>query len=311
MWLWIVPLGIWFDAHRATAARWVRPTVLCALAYQAVLAARWLPDPSILQSRVEYLVWQRRSLFAVPLRYSLPHFYGASLDYLPNLIWTLAALLLLATGVLLTSPGARRTLRRAWTAAAVAAAMLLPVEPTADSMSDADEERERALDLSLRSIITQRFEAERLPPRSMATATTRRDPAASAGAVRAATPLREDGVAVFGPYLTLDAGRYRVVAALRLEAPAGGRAARFEVRKDRSRTRLAALDVPASRLRNDGEWSLAAITFETAEAMEDVEFVIHATPGVDLLIDYVELTPVLPQPGRPTPTVITELLPPP
>ena len=308
MWLWLVPLGIWLDA-RSTASRYLRSTVMCGLAYQATLAVRWLPDPAVLYSRINDLVWDRTSLFPVPVRYSLPHFYGASLDYLPNAVWTLAALLLVATGILLTSPGARRPLRRAWTAAAVAAAMLLPVEPTADPMSDADEERERALDLSLRSIIARRFEAERMTPMSTAAETTRQDPAASAGAVRAATYASPGGPVVFGPYLDLDPGRYRVVAALRLGAFATGLVARFEVSRNRARTTIATLNIPASHLRDDGGWSLAAITFEIAEAVRDVEFRIFATPGVDLLIDYVELTPVLPHPEAPTPAVMTELPP--
>ena len=309
MWLWLVPLGVWIDA-RSSASRYLRATVMCGLAYQAALAVRWLPNPSALYSRTDDLVWHRTSLFPVSVRYSLPHFYGtSSLDYLPNVVWVLAALLLVATGILLMSPGARRPLRRAWTAAAVAAAMLLPVEPTADPMSDADEERERALDLSLRSIIARRFEAERMTPMSTAAETTRQDPAASAGAVRAAASAPPGSPVVFGPYLDLGPGRYRAVAALRLGAVATGRAARFEVSRNRASTTIATLNIPASHLRDDGEWSLAAITFESTDALEDVEFRIFATPGVDLLIDYVELTPILPHPAAPTPTAVTELPP--
>lgn len=309
MWLWLVPLGVWIDA-RSSASRYLRATVMCGLAYQAALAVRWLPNPSVLYSRTDDLVWHRTSLFPVSVRYSLPHFYGtSSLDYLPNVVWVLAALLLVATGILLMSPGARRPLRRAWTAAAVAAAMLLPVEPTADPMSDADEERERALDLSLRSIIARRFEAERMTPMSTAAETTRQDPAASAGAVRAAASAPPGSPVVFGPYLDLGPGRYRAVAALRLGAVATGRAARFEVSRNRASTTIATLNIPASHLRDDGEWSLAAITFESTDALEDVEFRIFATPGVDLLIDYVELTPILPHPAAPTPTAVTELPP--
>lgn len=310
MWLWLVPLGIWIDAEHAIAARYLRPVVFGALAYQAALAVRWLPDPSVFYPRIYELVWNRNSLFPVPVRYSLPHFYDAGLDYLPNVVWTLAALLLVATGILWTSTTARGRLRGVWAAAVAVAALLLPVEPTTDTLSAADERRAELHERSMHGIIARRFEAERMTPMSTAARTTRRDPAASAGAVRASTPARPDGLVVFGPYLELGPGRYRVVAALRLDAPANGRAARFEVRKDRSRTGIAALNIPASHLRNDGAWSLAAITFETAELVENVEFRIFASPGVDLLIDYIDLTPILPQPRRPTPAVITELPPP-
>ncbi len=308
MWLWLVPLGIWIDAERRTVVPYLRSTVWCALAYQAALAVRWLPDPSVFHPRTYELVWSRNSLFPVPIRYSLPHFYDTSLDYLPNVVWTLAALLLVATGVLWTSPAARGRLRGVWAAGVAVAALLLPVEPAADRMSAADERREDALALSLYSSIARRFEAERLWPMSTAAVTTLADPAASAGAVRAAArSTREDGVVVFGPYLELGPGRYRATAALRLDSPADGRAAIFEIVRNRSR--IAAVNVPASHLRDDGRWSLAAITFESAEALENVEFRILATPGVDLLIDYIELTPILPHPEAPTPTVVTELPP--
>ena len=308
MWLWLVPLGIWIDAERETVVPYVRSAVWCALGYQIALAFRWLPDPTPFYPRIHELVWIRNSLFPVHIRYSLPHFYDVSLDYLPNIVWTLAALLLVVTGILWTSPAARRRLRFAWAASVAVAALLLPVEPTADRVSAADQRREQALELSLHSIMARRFEAERMSPMSMAAETIRQDPAASAGAARAARPLRRDGVVVFGPYLELGPGRYRVTAALRLGAPASGRAARFEIVETWSR--IAALNIPASHLRDDGEWSLATITFETAEIIEDVEFRIYGTPDVDLLIDYIDLTPVLPRPGTPMPAVVTELPPP-
>ncbi len=309
MWLWLVPLGFWIDAERASVVPWLRRAVWCALGYQVALAARWLPDPSVFHPRIDELVWSRNSLFPVPVRYSLPHFYHASLEYLPNVVWTLALLLLVAGGVVRRSPAARARLRAVWAAGVAAAAILLPVEPPADRASAADERREAALDLALRSTMARRFEAERMWPMGTAAETTRRDPGASAGAARASTPARPDGWVVFGPYLELGPGRYRAVAALRLGAPARGRAARFEVVADRSG--LAALDVPAAHLRDDGRWSLAAITFEVAEAVRDVEFRVQAASGVDLLVDYVDLTPVLPRLEPLQPAVVTELPPPP
>ena len=309
MWLWLVPLGIWIDAERARALPWLRRAVWCALAYQAALAVRWLPDPAVLHPRIDALVWSRNSLFPVPVRYSLPHFYHASLEYLPNVVWTLALLLVVASGVVWASPAARGRLRGVWAAGVAVAALLLPVEPPADRASAADERREAALALALRSAMPRRFEAERMWPMGTAAETTRPDPGASAGAARASTPARPDGWVVFGPYLELAPGRYRAVAALRLGAPARGPAARFEVAADRSA--LAVLHVPAEHLRDDGRWSLAAITFEVAEAVRNVEFRVQATAGVDLLVDYVDLTPVLPRLEPLQPAVVTELPPPP
>lgn len=46
--------------------------------------------------------------------------------------------------------------------------------------------------------------------------------------------------------------------------------------------------------------------FEIAEALRDVEFRVIAYPGVDLLVDYVDLTPVLLRPERPRPEVVVD-----
>ena len=107
--------------------------------------------------------------------------------------------------------------------------------------------------------------------------------------------------------MTLAPGRYRAEVARRLAAPsAEGQAARFEITADRARTIVAGMEVPAARLPDDGTWTTGAIVVEIAEVLRDVEFRVIAYPGVDLLVDYVDLTPVLPRPERPRPGVVVD-----
>lgn len=313
MWLWIIPIGIWIVSERDVIARYVRPMVMIGLSYQAVLAMRWLPDPLLLVSRQSELVWSRHSLFPVSVRYSLPSFYfwdsADYLHYLPNVFWTGAALLLFVTGLLWTRAAAQANLRSVWLGGGLLAALLLPVEPTADSESPTDDALHDSLERALRSEIPRRFEAERMTPMSLAGETTRPDAPASGGLARSSTPIRTDRFLLFGPYLSLDHGRYRVEFASRLAAPAAvaGAALRFEVTADRGSTIVGAMEVPAERLPNDGTYATAAITFETGERLRDVEFRVVAYPGFDLLVDYVDLIPVLPQPSDPQPTVVRQL----
>ena len=314
MWLWIIPLGIWIVAERDTIARYVRPIVLTAFAYQAALAIRWLPEPFGLVSRQAELIWSRHSLFPVSVRYSLPSFYFREsadyLYYLPNVVWIVVALLLIATGFLWTSAAARTNMRAVWIGGIVLAALLLPVEPTADAESPSDDALHGSLARAVRSEIPRRFEAERMIPMSLAGDTTRADPRASGGLARGSTPIRPDHIMFFGPYLSLDPGRYRVEVALRLAAPAAeGNAARFEVAAQRARTIVAAMEVPAVRLPADGTYATAAITIETAERLRDVEFRVIVHEGADLLVDYVDLTPVLPRFEAPQAEIVRELPP--
>lgn len=304
MWLWLIPIGVWLQAERATVGRYVRPAVLGALAYQAVLAYRWIPDPTnLFRFPTTPLVWARDSLFPVPVRYTLPSFYldGSSnvlvwrqLEYLPNLIWVAAAALLVATGLLWNTEG-RRRLRSVWAGGFLVAAFLLPVEPTADRESPHDDGLHDPLMLSLRSTFARRFEAERMSPTETADRTTRFDDQASNGRARAADPDRPDGVITFGPYLSVDAGRYRIEAAMRLGTPSNAEtAAWLNATTERGRVSHGRVDIPASRLPADGSYSTVSLLIETVEPLGDLELVVGAHPGVDLVVDYIDLIPVLP-----------------
>ena len=304
LWLWLIPLGLWLQAERATTGRYVRPAVLGALAYQAILAYRWLPDPTRLFGyAASPLVWARDSLFPLPVRYTLPHFYldtGDSvlvwryLEYLPNLIWVAAAVLLFVTGWMWSAEG-RRRLRPVWIGGFLVAAVLLPVEPTADREAPRDDGLHDPMMLSLRSTFARRFEAERMFPNETADRTTRFDDRASNGRARAADPDRPDGVITFGPYLSVDAGRYRIEAAMRLLAPSDAApAAWLNVTTARGRTSHGRVDIPAERLRADGSYATVSVTIDAPEQLDDLEFVVGAYPGVELLVDYIDLIPVLP-----------------
>ena len=303
MWLWLIPIGLWLEAERETLGRYVRPTVLAAIALQAVLAIRWLAEPTVLFQRVTDLVWARDSLFPLAARYTLPNFYLAAgdgwwvlryLEYLPNLIWATAVVLLLVTGLLWSAEG-RRRLRPVWIGGFVIAAFLLPVEPTADREAPRDDGLHDPMMLSLRSTFARRFEAERMFPTETADRTTRLDDRASNGRARAANPDRPDGVITFGPYLSLDAGRYRIEAALRLQTPSDAApAAWLDARTGRGRVSHGRIDIPAARLPADGSYTTVSLLVETAEPFGDLEFIVGAHPGVDLVVDYIDLIPVLP-----------------
>ena len=303
-WLWLIPIGYWIQSERSAIGRYVRPIVLTAIAYQAILALRWIPDPTrLFDYASSQLVWARDSLFPLPVRYVLPHFYGDAgdgwwivryLEYLPNLVWVLATALLIATGLLWSAEG-RRRLRPVWIGGFVIAAFLLPVEPTADREAPRDDGLHDPMMRSLRSTFARRFEAERMFPTETADRTTRLDDGASNGRARAADPDRPDGVITFGPYLGVDAGRYRIEAAMRLERPSDAEpAAWLNATTDRGRVSHGRIDIAASRLPADGSYTTISLAIEAAEPLGDLEFVVGAYSGVDLVVDYIDLIPVLP-----------------
>ena len=303
MWLWLIPIGLWLEAERETLGRYVRPTVLAAIVLQAALAIRWLTEPTVLFQRGTDLVWARDSLFPLPVRYILPHFYLSAgdgwwvvryLEYLPNLIWVTAAVLLVVTGWMWSVDG-RRRLRPVWIGGIAVAALLLPVEPTADAESGTDDGLHEPMVQSIQSTFPRRFEAERMTPMQTADRTTRLDAQASGGRARASDEGRRDGLVTFGPYLDVDPGRYRIEAAMRLRTPSDAApAAWLDVRTERGQVSHGRVDIPAARLPTDGSYTIVSVSIESPQPFEDLEFIVGAHPGVDLLVDYIDLIPVLP-----------------
>ena len=233
-------------------------------------------------------------LLPVDLRYSVPSFYfwdfERYLSYLPNVVWVLAAVLLLITGFMWSTPR-RNRLRIVWSVAVALAAFVLPVQPTADSASRTDRTRAEEIVRSVRSDTRNRFEAERMSPRS--DSTTIADVQASGGAARASRPAHESGYAVFGPWIDLDPGAYRAQVALRLRSPTEvATAARFDVRAA-GNDDIAFIEVPATRLTGN-RYATFSLSFETDEVLRRVELRVRAHPNADVLVDYVDLVPLLP-----------------
>ena len=88
-WLWIVPLGYALQDGPARWHRLVKPVVIACLAYQALLAVRWIGDPGVLFPLLDENLAVRNSLFPVALRAWLPSFYfwdfSSYWTYAPNL----------------------------------------------------------------------------------------------------------------------------------------------------------------------------------------------------------------------------------
>ena len=220
---------------------------------------------------------------------------GTSESYLwypPNVVWVAAAVLLVVTG---STVAARTThvLKNVWLSVIVVAALLLPARRQ-DEIAQSIDGVERSV-FSVERSIRRRFEAEWMSPGAMIPATAVAETHASAGAARASQPVDPRGFVVFGPYIDLNPGRYHAAVALRLTAPSDAKdAGRFEVTASRGRVVLATMKLPVERLYSNGTYSTMTLDFVADEVLEDVEFRVRAAPEVDLLIDYVDLIPILP-----------------
>lgn len=296
-WLWMIPIGLAVADRRDRLERFVRPMVLLALAYQVALALRWVPDPGVLMPELDERIWARNSLFPPDLRYVVPSFYfwdfRSYLSYTPNVLAAIGVVLLACSGAAWRSVTRRSWVRPAWVAYAVLCGILLPVAPIGGTIEQA--QRERGLVRAAASQITRRFEAERLSPRSLG-GTSREDPQASQGEARANRPARPDNFIIFGPWLDLAAGRYHAELAIRLGSPTSAKIVGFfEVTANRGRQVVARQAVEAAALVEDA-YRLIRLDFEVEEPLGEVEFRFITERDVDVLLDYVELTPVLPHP---------------
>jgi hypothetical protein len=101
MWLWTIPAAILVVDFRASLARYVKPAVLAAVAYQAALAARWIATPGVLYPHLDP---PRDSMFPERLRPWLPSFYfwdfSSYWRFRPNLIALGVVLLVSCAGTL-------------------------------------------------------------------------------------------------------------------------------------------------------------------------------------------------------------------
>jgi hypothetical protein len=104
LWLWVVPLGYILEGRDEPWHGYLKPIVACCLAYQALLAARWLREPRVLFPNLEENLAARNSLFPVGLRAWLPSFYfwdfSSYWTYRPNLVAYATIGLLLLGGLI-------------------------------------------------------------------------------------------------------------------------------------------------------------------------------------------------------------------
>ena len=259
MWLWLVPLGIASRQSLAVRSCWVvRLTVLAGIGYQAALAISWIPAPiRLFNSLFAPYLWQP-SLFPPALMLSLPKLGPhADIGYLPNLIWTFAALALLVAGLLY--PSRWRYLPAAATAAA--ALFVLPVE---DML-----ERSRT--------VLRRYEAEHTPRNC----SVRPHPDASNGLL--CRQNEDHQFAVAGPYISLNPGSYEIVAALRRRTGPSATGL-LQVVSSRGHTTIAQRDFRLAP--SEGESSVT-LAFGVERTLYEVEFRVRGSRGLD--VDYIEL----------------------
>jgi hypothetical protein len=101
-WLWVVPFAFAIESSPDRWGRLVKPLVIAAVAYQVLLAARWLQEPGVLFPKLEEDLTARNSLFPVAARALLPSFYfwdfASYWTYPPNVAAYVGTALLVAVG---------------------------------------------------------------------------------------------------------------------------------------------------------------------------------------------------------------------
>lgn len=123
------------------------------------------------------------------------------------------------------------------------------------------------------------------------------DPAASNGLARRATAesLPADGktALVFGPYVRIHPGRYRVEFTLKIGGDTlPGRLATLDVFTHEDGYPRATRDITAADLTAPDQYQRLALDFETDHMLEDVEFRVHYGGQGELWLDRVDLTPL-------------------
>jgi hypothetical protein len=117
------------------------------------------------------------------------------------------------------------------------------------------------------------------------------DHAASNKLARRFAPGRARGAVVWGPYLSLPAGRYAVVFRLKVEARVPDDVARLEVTTDMGNRVLAARAVPGTDFWQARTYEELRLEVEAREALTNVEFRAHLAGGRGTWIDRIHLYP--------------------
>ncbi len=259
MWLWLVPIGIVIGElrGRASFSRAIGLTVLAGIAYQAVLAFQWLPVPQRLFNGLFGPGMWQPSLFSPGVMLSLPKLGPhADLIYPPNLVWTAGALSLLVAGWLRPSRWRYAPLL----ATAVVAVFLLPVDDTLDRSN----------------VVPRRYEAEHTPARCTVL------PRGNASNGHSCRQDADNVYAVAGPFVTLEPGAYRVIAAVRPAAARGDGV--IDVVANRGNEFIARSSIP---LMPAPGWTFVTADFAIRRTAREVEFRLRGYRGLE--VDYVEL----------------------
>lgn len=291
--LWVVPLGLALRRSPERWRRWAAPLAVAAVAYQTLLASRWMADPARLYPVLDRGLAGRDSLFPPALAAWLRSFYdwtfrGFLLDR-PNLLAVVAITIAVAWG--LRSP-ARARFGRTWMAGALASVaaitMLVPARPGAGASSPASEPASRVAP----AFAPRRYEAEALPSLVGRRADVP-DPGASGGAARSSRPEAPARVVTFGPYDELPAGDYRVTLAIRqLGRAPGPFVGTLDVIAERGRKLLAARAVATDELAPDAGYVLVTTGFGSRGPLADVELRFVAESGAQVWLDYLDLAAV-------------------
>ena len=259
MWLWLVPLAIFCRESfgRRVLHPGARVAVLAGVGYQIALAILWIPEPQRLFNGMFPADQWQPSLFPPDVMLSLPKLDPESLSYPPNLVGILTALSLLMIGLL---PANKLRLLPA-AATVVLALALLPVEDT----------------LNRSRTFPRRYEAEN----TRARCTVVSYPSASNGQVcRQST----DRFAVAGPFISLNPGAYRAVAAVRGHRTSSR--AVLEVVSGRGRASIARHDFQIPSSTHDSLVTVV-VEFGIDRAHNDVEFRLRGDRGLE--VDYIQL----------------------
>jgi len=293
IWLWVFPMR--YAVAAATPALRSSLPIACGLTalYQLWLARLWLYNPLGLYPVVHPSLWARNSLFEGSVRQALPSMYNVNtlFLYVPNWVFVIGCLLLVVSGAALAGFMSTRAARRAWVAFAVVCAVLYP--PDAPAWEVPENVRHHVSEMmdEAESLVVRRFEAEQMPS-PLGRDSRVADPDASGGYVRRSVSSSPSELMVFGPYLNLPAGRYRLEWVVKLESPPPGESiGTIEVTLDGGRTILGHRYLSIRDFGGAG-YVRVPLEFEAEEAMKIVEFRLFADSQVVLRADCVDLVPL-------------------
>jgi hypothetical protein len=207
-------------------------------------------------------------------------------------VFTALAVLLLVSGAALAGSMSHRRLRTVWIVFGVICAVIYPPAAPAWEVPVNVQQHVSGLMDEVESLVVRRFEAEQLPS-SLDRTSRVADEGASGGFIRRSAVTRPSELVLYGPYLNLPAGRYRVEWTLKLEAPAPEDViAGVDVVSEADRTtRLAHRWVTRAEVGTEGFTRVTA-EFASAVPLKGVEFRLFSEKDVVLRVDHVELIPL-------------------